>query len=420
MIGGAAFVMSRSIQAGNWASCYSTMRSDPLGASVLYNAMAALPGITVERNHSDLAGLSGGEGDTLFLVGIAGRTLIDEGDNIYTLRALHAFVNNGGRLVISFAAAPSFLDDVETTVDEDESDDPDEDGEAEEQGDGESEDSERPSRHFGRRYDGDGDDGDGELSDEDMALITQWNMRLIPEFKDWRAAGWMFDAERLPEWDALPKVLTWHSPFYLEAQDAGWYPVYCWPANVSRPTVLERAQMNGSVVVIGDSFFFSNEAMSGARNTPLLTWLVGDARRVIFDETHLGLSRSPGMMTLVRRYRFHGVVLALLAAGLLFVWRGACSLTPPRPEVEAEEELASNSAAGLTNLLRRSLPPSRLLAACLQEWRRSRGQTAGVPSEVMAELESLCRADSTRRELELLTAYRRICAVLAERGIKRG
>lgn len=414
LIGGTAFVMARSITEGNWTAYYSTLRSDPLGARVLYNALAAMPGLSVERSYAPLTSLSGGEGTTLFLLGIGGRTLIGPSDDAGTIKALQAFVNNGGRLVITFQAESSWMDELE---------DPESEMPEEPEEPLEKEKVERPKRLFskedGERAD---DECEGELDDEEAAMLALWDMRLrwgrIEKDEDGKTPP--LKVMRRPLWKALPESLPWNSPYYVESDDEGWYPVYTREADLGQATILERKQLNGSVVVCSDSFYVSNEAMNGPRNTQLLSWLVGDARRVVFDETHLGLSESPGMMSLVRQYRFHGVVLALLAAGLLFLWRGASSLTPRQAEVEDGDDVASDSAAGLVNLLRRALPPGRLLAACLHEWRRSAGISGSVAPEVAREMETLCGPDSQRRRSDIVPAYRRICVVLSERGKKRG
>ena len=44
-----------------------------------------------------------------------------------------------------------------------------------------------------------------------------------------------------------------------------------------------------------DSYFLSNEAIRKERHADLLAWLVGLNARVLFDETHLGVSESPGV-----------------------------------------------------------------------------------------------------------------------------
>jgi hypothetical protein len=135
----------------------------------------------------------------------------------------------------------------------------------------------------------------------------------------------------------------------------------------------------------------------------------------VFDETHHGLEEAPGVAFLLRKHRLGWLLLNLMALGLLFVWRSACTLAPPAPATEAAETaVGKDSAAGLANLLRRHVPVKGLLAACAAEWKRTagplRGDRAVVANRVAAMAEAGLR---TGGEAEgVVETYNRIGRML--------
>jgi hypothetical protein len=75
------------------------------------------------------------------------------------------------------------------------------------------------------------------------------------------------------------------------------------------------------------------------------------------------------------------------------------------------------SAAGFLNLLRRSVPPSELLAVCLKEWKRAR---AHGRTDLNARIDRAAAALADEqglpvRERNAVETYRRISRILTER-----
>jgi hypothetical protein len=95
----------------------------------------------------------------------------------------------------------------------------------------------------------------------------------------------------------------------------------------------------------------------------------------VFDEEHLGVEDNGSVGVLIRRYRLHGVVAAILAVFAVFVWMSTSSFLP-RVEVEPSELTGREAGAGLANLLRRTIPAAEITIASIEEWARSaKGQT---------------------------------------------
>lgn len=84
----------------------------------------------------------------------------------------------------------------------------------------------------------------------------------------------------------------------------------------------------GEIVLASDSFFLSNEAMKDHRSPPLLAWLCGSRRRIVFDETHLGISESPGIAALLRRDGLTPFFVSLIVLVLLAIWGQSAPFVP--------------------------------------------------------------------------------------------
>jgi hypothetical protein len=174
----------------------------------------------------------------------------------------------------------------------------------------------------------------------------------------------------------------------------------------------------GTIVLCSDSSFASNLALLRERRTELLAWLLDGKKNVIFDETHLGVSESPGVAALARRYRLQGFAAGILALALLFLWKNAFPF--PRPSRAAAGESAvirgRRAFEGLAAVLSRNVSPSRLLETCAAEWRKTlpRGGSGRV-AEIEA-VEVIVRSqEESRRESNPVAGYRRITEALAKK-----
>lgn len=146
----------------------------------------------------------------------------------------------------------------------------------------------------------------------------------------------------------------------------------------------------GRLVVVADGAVLGNHALRERRDLGRVTAILGAPRRVVFEETHLGVRERGGVVVLARRYGLAGAAAALAALALLHVWRVGSPLAPRRPEPEAAGAAAGSAAStGFVALLERTLPPGRLLATSVTAFR-------GTGSERLAA--------ETWRELERIAA----------------
>lgn len=188
----------------------------------------------------------------------------------------------------------------------------------------------------------------------------------------------------------LPALLAVHTVLCFTNLTNGWVTIY--QRDKKMPVVVERKFGAGSVVLVADSYPFSNEAMFKDRSATLLAWLLGSGRDAIFDEAHLGIVEQPGVATLMRRYQLHGLIFSLLVVAVMFVWKNSMSLVPPHSETEAAAGpvvAGRDSASGFVNLVRRGVAPADLINVCFAEWKKSGARLAAISPAQRRDLEQL-------------------------------
>lgn len=298
--------MSRSSIYGD----HSTLRADPLGAKALYETLAAIPGLRVERNLRRASRLAGAQA-TVFWIGEESYAPL--GWNKEQLAAFEAMVRRGGRLVIG--VLPAGPDD-----------------------------SARPTKTPGMKK------GDGSRVPE---LELRWQIQLRRD---------QASKAKRPTNETLRQTALW-----LQPSTGDWR---CLEGVAPRCLAAERTFGTGTIVITLETFSLSNEGLRKARRPDWIATLVGPWRRVIFDEAHLGVEETGSMGTLIRQFRLEAAALMLVALAGLFIWRNSSSLLPPLPPAP-DLGLAADPHRSMVLLLRRGIAPAALTATCLDEWQRA-------------------------------------------------
>ncbi len=338
-----ARLLALRLAGGDVYPASSSLNADPLGTRALHDALARLPGLSVSRNHAPLTRLGDGAGTTLFVLGAAG--IEGEDESGPEGAALRRFVGSGGRLVLGFLGAEtrSVLAAPKK--------------------------SERPPRDDRAPDETPRPSPAPLFASKGRGLLESWGVRLArhPLAKGVKPA--LARATSSAEALALPAELTWHGRTSFETR-AGWSVLY---TSSGYPVLVERRIGAGSIVLLSDSYPASNEAVVKERRSALLSYLTGSSRRVVFDETHLGVLESEGVASLGRRYRLTPFLASLLVLAGLFVWKNATSLLPRGDARAARGDAVSgrDSFSGLVGLLTRGLAPKELPGALVDEWART-------------------------------------------------
>ncbi len=178
---------------------------------------------------------------------------------------------------------------------------------------------------------------------------------------------------------------------------------------------VERRFGNGIVVLLANCYPMSNEALARERDTKALISALGDNRKIVFDERHLGLSENAGVVTLARKYHLEGLAAALLLLLGLFIWKNSSSFLPARREhIDGDESVAAKDASsGLANLLRRNIPAKALMKTCLREWEQSQHGGRYYSQAKIERVRALAKWEGDVPE-----TYRKVSSILAERSHK--
>jgi hypothetical protein len=162
---------------------------------------------------------------------------------------------------------------------------------------------------------------------------------------------------------------SWLGPLYFRDLQSPWRVV----AEADHlPVVIQRSLGRGNVILVADSYLFTNGSLATDRETGFLGWLFRKSSTVLFDESHFGFMENPGVVSLARRYGLESAFFVLLILALFFVWANRYSLVPKSASRSAESLIVPGKGGETVflNLLRRSLPTKDLLSTCAELWRK--------------------------------------------------
>jgi hypothetical protein len=382
-------LLSLRYEQGDVYPAYSTLRSDPLGARAICESFDLLPGVRCSRNFGALEKLGSGEGSSLLFLGVDWDDY-DETEEEEAL-GLERFMNEGGRLVVVFrgrGSDPILRRATRTTT--------------------------------VMRRQGLGRKGQSRTNlVTDAVLEKRWGVTLDYRAlkKDGEGGYEPVDVQRGDASDTLPEELVWRSSLVFRVATNSvstnlWRNVYL---RENMPVVIERRFGRGSAVLMSDAYLTSNEALWKDREPGLLRWLFGASSRLVFDETHLGVTEQPGVATLLRRYHLFWIVGASLAVFGLAIWRNASPLVPATDDDPVAMATAGkDSRSGLVNLLRRSIPPAELLGYCFREWKKSGAARRAVSRDRAQRAEQIAMQmePEAGKKLNPVDSYREIARTL--------
>lgn len=354
----------------------SSLRADPRGTRVLHDSLASLSGFQVRRNFDSLTHLVlDPQGHTLILAGYDA-DLFQKPVPKPVVAELDRFAREGGRVVLALAyVRPADLTNSWMGV--------------------------RRTLRSGPRT---------TVNPANQSLADAWGIAVEP------STGASLEATTEVSATTLPARIPWPGVRRFQPRDESWKPVYIRDAEA---VVVERPLGRGTLVLLADDYLLSNEALRHRREPQFLTWLVGENRRIVFDETHLGLSQPPGLASLLRRYQLGGAVLgALLVAGL-YLWQQAVPFLPRRvadtesgADGETEPVAGRETAAGFRNLLQRAVPAAELTPALFAQWRDSAGRRCAV--ERLRDAQDVINLENARPpgERDPVGAFQKLAARL--------
>jgi hypothetical protein len=372
-------LFSIRFRVGDIYPAYSSLRSDPLGAKVLFKGLDGLDGINVERNFQSFSKFSGDRDTALFVLGATRDWIEAENLNVYS--AISGSAAAGGRVVISLypSQAVSRSEAAAGTRDQE---------------------KDKNTEETGKQ-----DKGDLQNEKSQESLLKRLGVG-IAYSKEYGALSADLIKTGVTN---IPSAIKCASTIYFTELDKGWEVIY---GRRGLPVMIEKRFGAGTIVLYADSYIFSNEAMMSERHPGLLAWLAGGGVKIYFDESHFGITEDAGIMDLIYKYRLQGVILVLLLTAGLFLWKTAAHFVPPnngQKKVETGVRTVRDHLDGLAGLLHRNILSKDLLKICIQEWERSYAGDKRVISKVRGLI------DEQDMQTNPVQSYKKICDYISER-----
>jgi hypothetical protein len=346
------------LETGDTFPEYSSYRADPKGLKVFYESLLLTDLVHVSRRTQSSKILPSGENQVLVLAGIrADQPTVSDEDS----RLFDHWLATGGRLILALRPEKNQPDRMQATPPDNQDD------------------TERSSVSW-------------------RTLFRRWGVEIVPlsEIHSMTADSTLFG-----------KISRWLGRDSFHRLTSGWKVI---AVQDGKNVIVERTFAHGSLVLLADSYPLSNEALATYRNTGFLFWLMDNRSGVLFDETHLGLSERPGIMTLAQRYGLQGTVISIVAVLLLFIWKCQYTLVPrTRSAHDGLTVSGGSSDQVFLNLLRRNVSQKELINVCIRTWLK----TARPTPAQLARLEEF-RADSGEKK-SFVERYNRITALLNEK-----
>lgn len=419
---------------GDVYPAYSSLRADPQGTKALYESLEGMETVEVKRNFDRWRRLMGTP-KTIFFLGVN-----PEDDRAHeTLdERVKVLAEEGSRIVIAYRGTKAWeeLDsesspDEASTLEREPSEGSSDDASTDTSGTEASDRRQALNREELSGNDnlfpipkpqdhGDTEEQKSETPDinivgdaEEMALDYRIYLHSERPAEEVEESGYVADGVQ-PSL-GYPENIAWWSTSYFDDFGPEWQVHY---RHLGDPVVLERTWGRGSILVLGDCYELSNQALWEYPETAYITWLIGPESEIVFNESHLGLTAQTNMMGLIRRFRLHGFLLGLLLVGALFVWKQASPLVPPLEEEKAGLPIGQQAASGLINLLNRGVPLGKLIDVCVRQWRDTLKvhQPHLAPREKQVDAVVEAAVNEGKPEKEVVDSFNQIQKIVSTRS----
>jgi hypothetical protein len=412
-------------EAGDVYPAYSSLRSDPLGSRAFCSSLENINGSRVSRNYHRLQEIEFKKNTAFFIIGSS----VFDADSVSAewLQVFERLTDAGGRLVLSFLPVekkPANRRMSGCAAPKKETEDSDNGRQKNAHGDKQNASkpqvpenvSDAPAKEDKKLENGSASSAP-ENQHNCVSLKEKWGLVFAFGDKPPDKAVNVHDELSGINLKGLPQTISWHTALYFDDLDDAWRVIY---AAEGRPVIIEKSHGKGTLVISADSFFFSNEALRSERHPELLAWALGQSAAVVFDETHFGIFKNPGVLSLIKKHRFHWFIFAVAVLALLFIWKNTAYFVPPpkRSPTPPGGNFISDrdSTRGLISLLRRNIPARQLLQVCAREWERTIQPQKRFRSDELAEIKSALQMMTTRspRFIDPVAGYRRISKIISK------
>ena len=413
-------LLSLRFEVGDVYPAYSSLRSDPLGARALFDGLKRLNLLGVQRSYRPLSRVKFKESTTLLHLGSNHRNFKSVTKDFSD--AIDRLTDAGGRLVMTFRPVRRKVrdkaSDIEPGACREAARQP-----AERESDPEST---RPPPEEIAESDTDSKKAPDQQAVDRPEECLMPNCKIVEIDDHW---GVSFNYDRLDQKQSyaivdsgsdtggLPDEVSWHTDLVFEKLDSVWEVLYF---RDNLPVIIERPFKSGSILLVADSYLLSNEALRAERYPLLLARIIGNGRQVVFDESHFGIYKIPGIAGLIRTHGLQWFFCGLGLLFILFVWKNSIQFVPPTDGLEEETAAGDNPGRdvfqGLLSLLRRNIAKKDILKVGMNEWKKSFDAEERLQSDQLTEIIAVVDMEQTVSEnkVDPVGGYRTISRILSE------
>ena len=416
-------------EAGDVYPAYSSLRSDPLGSRAFYRSLENINPALVSRNYTMLQNLKFKERSAFFYAGTG--AIDSESVSSEWLNVFGRLTDTGGRLLMTFlpvAKKPADWRMSKCFSPAEDAEDKEEDKKKVQPNDGQDDSENLSGQHAAENAQNASGSDDNKpqtvpgrhIPDPPgycVSLKERWGVTLAFADKPSDTAVNRSDDLSQTHLKGLPESISWHTALYFDELEDDWRVIY---TADERPVIIERPYGKGSLVLAADSFFLSNEALRSERHPELLAWMIGESDHVVFDETHFGIFKHPGVLSLIKTYRFHWFIFGVAFLAFLFVWKNSVYFVPPLKSSRSQQstDLVSDreSTQGLISLLRRNIPKRQLLETCVREWERGIQSQKRFRKDTLKQIKSVPQRIENRsqKSIDPVVGYQRIIKIISK------
>ncbi|MGA1842817.1 MAG: DUF4350 domain-containing protein [bacterium] len=136
----------------------------------------------------------------------------------------------------------------------------------------------------------------------------------------------------------------------------------------NKDIILLLSHGRGNIIISSENYFVSNESLIKEPPARFLTWLLNGRKNVFVDEYHHGISYKKGTSFLLKKYNLYWFISYLGLVFFLYLWHVLPYFQTPLQRPPRGNSKALSSLQGYTQLLNKTIQKKKLMEICINQW----------------------------------------------------
>lgn len=168
----------------------------------------------------------------------------------------------------------------------------------------------------------------------------------------------------------------------------------------------------GKLFLLSDHYYLSNEYFLQSKDDEFIDkFFVNNPKsNIVFDQTMIGVMVSPGIMGLVRKYHFEGVLISFVLIGLILIWRLGMEhyFTNNYGSQEKINDDKVFTEDALKVMIAKNISPSDLVSHAFKEFENNAVQKTLISQVRLEEAKKMASKSSYKSVSEIIEVYNKI------------